>query len=410
MEHDNIIDEWNNHLSSVHHSMALWSFLNTLKLISPKTWIGIFLFMDQLGLNTSSFWVSLFGLFVILPITLLQSNPSPSFQINAAQILKVFSVTLFSPLSIEYLTKTILPVGKEIYNKLKVWKDFRKNTLPEAQKLYQKSLMDKRIIRTRHYDAYLPLSISKKGHTQNCSKSSPLLLPTTNHHHYQGILFFPGAMIDHTSYVEVALQLADAGVLVVIPSMEPLRLASPWLGADTSHVSGILNHVQKRIHGKIQWAFGGHSLGGYAALRIASQLKKHKVKKKHMDDDVHDKQHHTNISNKVVVWAAGNLLDSFLDESNLIHLHCLFIQASEDNFCTFPTRQKVKEFKQKFSSHTIHKCIRGGNHCGFASYPMDLQIDGEQKISRKRQQQYASRETSQFLLRTREFKSDISYH
>ena len=394
MEHDNIMDEWN-HLTSVRHSMVLWSLWNNLKLISPKTWIGVFLFMDQLGLNTSSFWVSLFGLFVILPITLLQSNPSPSYQMNAAQILKVFSLTLFSPLSIEYLTKTILPVGKEIYNKLKVWKDFRKNSLPEAQKLYQKSLMDKRIIRTRHYDAYLPL---KKAHT-NCK--SPQLPPT---HHFQGILFFPGALIDHTSYVEVALQLADAGVLVVIPSMEPLRLASPWLGADTSRVSGILSHVQKRIHGKIQWALGGHSLGGYAALHIASQLKKHKVKKtQHMDDKYH-------ISNKVVVWAAGNLLDSFLDTSNLIHLHCLFIQASEDNFCTFPTQQKVKEFKQKFPSHTVHKCIKGGNHSGFASYPMDIQIDGQQKISRKRQQQFASRETSQFLLHTPGFKPDRSCH
>jgi dienelactone hydrolase len=72
----------------------------------------------------------------------------------------------------------------------------------------------------------------------------------------RGLVFYPGGKVLPAAYAPAAQQIADAGYVVVIPSM-PLNLAV--LGSGTA--GGIIAE-----HPEIEaWAIGGHSLGGAMA-------------------------------------------------------------------------------------------------------------------------------------------------
>jgi hypothetical protein len=72
-----------------------------------------------------------------------------------------------------------------------------------------------------------------------------------------GLVFHPGARVDHRAYVPLLRRVASQGFLVVVVR-EPLNLA--LLSGDTAALRA--EHPEVPV-----WAVGGHSLGGVAAAR-----------------------------------------------------------------------------------------------------------------------------------------------
>ncbi len=76
-----------------------------------------------------------------------------------------------------------------------------------------------------------------------------------------GLVFYPGGKVLPAAYAPAAQELADAGYLVVIPSM-PFNLAVLGSGVATEII---------REHPEVEtWAIGGHSLGGAMAGQYAA--------------------------------------------------------------------------------------------------------------------------------------------
>jgi hypothetical protein len=72
-----------------------------------------------------------------------------------------------------------------------------------------------------------------------------------------GLVFHPGARVDHRAYLPLLQRVAARGFLVVVVK-EPLNIA--LLGGDTAALRA--EHPEVPV-----WAVGGHSLGGVAAAR-----------------------------------------------------------------------------------------------------------------------------------------------
>ena len=83
-------------------------------------------------------------------------------------------------------------------------------------------------------------------------------------------LLLPGYGISHLAYSEVACRLSNAGVVVVVvvTSMEPLRIAHRHLGADCLSMGRIMKRVQGGST-SYKWHLLGHSAGAFGALHLA---------------------------------------------------------------------------------------------------------------------------------------------
>ena len=76
------------------------------------------------------------------------------------------------------------------------------------------------------------------------------------------LILYPGGKVDHRAYEMLALRIAQAGILCIVPKM-PFNLA----------VFGI-NRAERYItaHPEIEhWYVGGHSLGGSMAAGFAAK-------------------------------------------------------------------------------------------------------------------------------------------
>ena len=71
-----------------------------------------------------------------------------------------------------------------------------------------------------------------------------------------GLIFYPGGLVEPASYTPVLRQIAEQGVLVVITPM-PLNLAI----FDTNEANAVIDAYPEIGH----WVLAGHSLGGAAA-------------------------------------------------------------------------------------------------------------------------------------------------
>ena len=375
----------------------------------------------------------------------------------------------------------------------------------------------------------------------------------------KGLILFPGAFVDHTSYAIIASKIADSsisfsnlsssscppisnesliissnnvnnnkqesenysdnddnddndndnnnnsGIIVVVPSLEPFRLASTMLGADDVDLQRIIKDVtiiysklfhsyqqQQRknksknknfrtrnrinkfdiyhnnnnigiddITATIDWSIGGHSLGAYAALRLAPCLKREKEKVFLQRQEERQQQEHkrhgriwtTNpkltvssvsscaststtsslmnneTSVKVILWAAGNIpslltnLNDYYDYNSNQHdnnnkkdeekgspFEVLVLHGSNDAYCTFPTTDQssssilTSPLLHKFLSHlppppyTQRKILKGGTHANFASYNVpNSKFDGIPGISNENQLNWVQKETVDFI-------------
>ena len=76
-----------------------------------------------------------------------------------------------------------------------------------------------------------------------------------------GFIFYPGGRVDPRAYAGLMRTIAEAGYLVVVPSM-PINMAI----FNTNAANGIISahpHIER-------WAIGGHSVGGTAAALYVS--------------------------------------------------------------------------------------------------------------------------------------------
>ena len=69
-----------------------------------------------------------------------------------------------------------------------------------------------------------------------------------------GLLFLPGFMVPHSAYSEVAAMISDSGIVVVVLSMEPLRIPAASLGADSRDLKRILRRVDTSLPSPAKWS------------------------------------------------------------------------------------------------------------------------------------------------------------
>jgi hypothetical protein len=337
--------------------------LDKLRLLSPRTWFEVLKTMTILDFSPaldldalSRGWLRIFLPLVLLSCTAALHNSLVETN-NHLDTMRLIMSASISPWALACLLemKNELNMISQMPKQLT---QYRKPPLPEAIFELQERIDNKRAHRTRRYDLYLPAE-----------------------HRYSGkaLLFLPGKMVPHSAYSEVAAQLSDLGIVVVVLSAEPLRIAALISPED---VMRIIHKVNRSLPNNppTKWSVGGHSSGAYSAMRLMPRL----IASLESTPDL-------------VMWAAGPL------EGWRINIHeepcrALVLLGTCDVMCQF-TRQGRKNFQKDLPRRTTQKMIRGGNHCGFASYPGTPTFDGIAKISRQRQHKVVASATATFLSR-----------
>jgi len=208
-----------------------------------------------------------------------------------------------------------------------------------------------------------------------------------------GMIFFPGALVNHTGYSEIAAGLSDKGILVVVLSLEPVRFV---LDLETNRqlaraaIASLLPDWPMD-----EWVLAGHSAGGITALNTGVEI----------DDHPLDPA----FCNRLVVCGVGmetnhgslrttqkpfEVLLVNGTEDGLVNRH---IPGSEahDRFVNYLLPPPEDEHSELGSTRFVS--IEGGNHCQFADYPLSPP-DGEAKVSSHDQKRIFVDKTAEFLL------------
>ncbi|HUQ56974.1 alpha/beta hydrolase [Lentzea sp.] len=158
-----------------------------------------------------------------------------------------------------------------------------------------------------------------------------------------GLVFHPGARVDHRAYLELLDRVARQGFLVVVVK-EPLDIA--LLNTGTADLRADHPDVEA-------WAVGGHSLGGVAAAKEALT-----------DNGVRG----------LVLWASYPVDDLSGREG----LTAWSIHGEKDGFTT---PQDVEESKKLLPARTRFEQVPGAVHAFFGDYG-DQPGDGEPATGR----------------------------
>ncbi len=175
----------------------------------------------------------------------------------------------------------------------------------------------------------------------------------------QGLIYYPGGLVDPEAYAFTAQGIAEAGVLVVIPKM-PLNLAFTGI----NRADGIMAEFPEIE----SWTIGGHSLGGAMAAEYA-------------------KNNPAKLGGLIMFasYPANNL--DFVD----FPIPILTIIGSKD-----PGSPEQEAFYQDISPSARLFMIEGGNHRQYADYSFQKD-DGIATISALEQQQQIIFATTEFL-------------
>lgn len=176
----------------------------------------------------------------------------------------------------------------------------------------------------------------------------------------KGLILYPGAKVDIESYAPLAKNIAKNGYKVVIVNATlNLPIFSP------NKAKEVINE-----HKDIKtWIVGGHSLGGTAAAKFATENK-----------DL--------ISG--VIFLASYPSNNELISSNM---EVLSIWGSKDGVLNF---KNLIEAKQKLPIDATYVEIEGGNHAQFGDYGKQ-NGDNEAVISQEKQLQITSKSIIEFL-------------
>ncbi|TVQ19128.1 MAG: alpha/beta hydrolase [Spirochaetaceae bacterium] len=155
-----------------------------------------------------------------------------------------------------------------------------------------------------------------------------------------GFIFYPGGRVDPRAYAGLMRTIAQAGYLVVVPSM-PVNMAI----FNTNAANAII-----AAHPQIQrWVIGGHSVGGTAAALYVSA--------------------HPDRIAGLAIWSsfpAGNSDISELD------LPVILLYGGNE---TGVTDQSVGARKHLLPPDTLYIRIEGGDHHQFGAYALTTEDD-----------------------------------
>jgi hypothetical protein len=163
------------------------------------------------------------------------------------------------------------------------------------------------------------------------------------------VILYPGALVEPAAYSPLARALATAGHPLYIAKM-PLNLAV---------IKGNAAEEIIRVHPKLSFVLGGHSLGGVMASRYAVE---------------HPEQ-----------LEGVFFLASYPDEQGSLRettLSVLSVLGTEDQVIDRDSYSKGRSF---LPDNTVYSSIVGGNHAQFGSYGPQ-KGDGEATISEEEQQ------------------------
>lgn len=208
-----------------------------------------------------------------------------------------------------------------------------------------------------------------------------------------GLIFFPGACIDHTAYASIASQLSDRGITVAVRSLEPLRFATVKAPQDTLK---IMYEIMARDDCPVKdFALGGHSAGAAAAFNLVKPMSMKKLV-----------MFGANSSIEMEGTLAESRVDVLLVNASNDNIINRIPQSSKDHFfaCLPPTSEKqqapaIDGDKSSAKGSTTVVSIEGGNHSGFAHYgPQIFPVkDGDRIITLDEQQTQCANITADFL-------------
>jgi len=410
-----------------------------LVFLSPKHWIGIHQELSKSSIFDDSsvapsFFTWILHLFLPLLIltlvstsntdggsgSLLPFSKSYSNQIRSG-FQNALKVTTLSPLAI---TTALQSQTKRRMERFIGLRKLRNEADVDAKLALANGIICRESLRCDGFDVFYPpcpkdddVEQARNGNTPKKSdKEAKLSLvedtkndknprqktPTKTN----GMIIIPGYMVDHTAYAAIASRLAREGnMIIVILALDPLRIPEEMLGASLEDIVGLMKEVkalwkkelvQRRQSSdivdrqleEINWSIGGHSHGGYTAMKLAPQLESYLKPTNKL---------------KAVAWGIGGLfINLMIDLSNTTNIDTLVINGSNDNIVSISENENLKKLKSKLSPTPCSKCviIEGGNHNNFCSYsPSEASISfcGEPGITRENQHEIVSRKTVQFL-------------
>jgi dienelactone hydrolase len=183
--------------------------------------------------------------------------------------------------------------------------------------------------------------------------SEPWLTFTPQEEPSAGFIFYPGGRVLPESYAPAMREIAEAGHLVVVPSM-PLNLAvfSPYKASDV-----IAAYPQIET-----WVISGHSLGGSMAATFA-----------HANPELID---------GIVFWASYPQASDSLAE---LEIAAASVYGTLDGLLSVDTVEQSREYLPDDATFVR---IQGGNHAQFGSYGQQSG-DNDATISHEAQQAQA---------------------
>ncbi|WP_373531724.1 alpha/beta hydrolase [Vampirovibrio sp.] len=165
----------------------------------------------------------------------------------------------------------------------------------------------------------------------------------------QGMIIYPGAMVDFQSYAAMARQFAERGYTTVIAHMPHNMILVGSQKADS---------IIQEFPAVKAWAIAGHSLGGAMAQKYITGKPDPKVK-------------------GVAFWASFPFVDLSQKKMEMV-----FIQGSNDNLFG---KHIFYDFQRLMPKDTPVIELKGGNHSQFGDYGLQFP-DLAATMSRKEQQ------------------------
>lgn len=280
-----------------------------------------------------------------------------------------------------YLLVGIPSVGMLLFGR-KLCKDFVDNRIPpfkSAQNLLAQKMESGRAVRTPTYDVFFPPPRKEKGN--NASSGN-------NKKTQKGLILYPGWLINHTAYAPIASKLSDAGILVVVMSMEPFRASTSTTQKETARYLRVLYELMANVAPDVpvaEWAVGGHAVGAHLAMKVAKATSPG--------------------TSKLLLWGCGSRPIDHRSAHLGDHtkMRCLVLNGSEDKSILQRSYSQQSDFRAGLPKEglqgTIYKTIPGGNHNGFGHYEKkwNKKRDGVRTISHDEQQRIAVEETVAFL-------------
>jgi len=329
-------------------------------------------------------------------------------------LLRMTILSLISPLSLDVFFNCVRPIVFQVLQRFKVVLQSRKRADHSTRVQLREKIKEGRVLQRHSYDLYLP---PKEESSDDA---------TTDSNHIKCLLLFPGFGINHSAYADVASLISQYGIPVAVVSLEPLRLAHAKLGGSIQDVRRILKSAGRDVakyykqHDNdkskekdnesviLEWDVGGHSMGGYNSLQLASVVQQSDeqqltIKLSQNNGSI------SRIGSQIAVWGAGNLVYSVpnLQKSTSdaeSSLRVLLLLGSNDDIAKFTSHRQKRDLLRKLPRRSKMQTIKGANHSGFASYDeaskksSTFSLNGIRDISLKDQQEETARRTADFLL------------